>query len=305
MTESGLAGLNLNLLVHLDALLEDGNVTRAAQRVGVTQSAMSHSLAKLRELLDDELVVRRGRRAELTPRAQALQLPLKRTLTDLHRLVRARGRFEPRRIERAFQVACPDFLQVVMGPAAAARFGREAPKASLELLPTERRRHGAMLEAGELDAALGAVLMPAPGLRRAKLYAESFVAVVRKGHPRVRKRLTLETYVALDHALITLGESSGPTWVDDQLRLRGLSRRVVVRTRSFLAAPILVAQSDLVVTAPRRLCEHMARRYPLALFEPPIPLPGYDEELLWHERFDDDPAHKWMRAVLSDAAARA
>jgi DNA-binding transcriptional LysR family regulator len=185
-------------------------------------------------------------------------------------------------------------------PKVAAIVAREAPGVTLELLPTERLRYPLLLEAGDLDFALGAVLTPAPGLRRSKLYSERFACAVRKNHPRLRgKKLSLPTYAALDHILIAIGEGSGPTWVDDQLRIRALKRRIVVRTRSFLAAALLVAESDMILTGPRRLCEWMARRHGLTLFDPPIELPAYEEEVLWHERFDDDPAHRWLRDVLA------
>jgi DNA-binding transcriptional LysR family regulator len=108
----------------------------------------------------------------------------------------------------------------------------------------------------------------------------------------------------MSHVLIAIGENSGPTWVDDQLRLRGHRRRIAVRTRSFLAAPLLVAHSDMILTGPRRLCEYLARPHRLSLFEPPIELPNYDEEVLWHERFDDDRAHRWMREVFALVASR-
>lgn len=302
MTEPRLAALNLNLLVHLDALLQERHVTSAARREGVTQSAMSHSLAKLRAQLDDPLLVRRGRRNELTPRAAALERPLRATLLDLQRLLARRGRFDPRSIERTFALACPDFLSVLVLPAVLETLARRAPGVSLEVVPAARPRYAELLASGELDFALGAVLSPGPGVQRATLYHERFVGLVRKGHPAARS-LTIERYARLGHALITIGETSGPTWVDDQLRLRGLSRRIVLRTRSFLAAPLLVAQTDLVLTAPERLCRYLAQRYPLVLVDVPVELPEYDEELLWHERFDEDPAHRWLRGVFEEAGA--
>lgn len=304
MSDLRLSGVNLNLLVHLDALLELRNVTGAAQRVGVTQSAMSHSLAKLRAQFDDELMLRRGRSNDLTICAEALRLPLRRMLLDLQKLVDQRGKLDPRTIERTFAVACPDFLSVVVLPRVLEAIARQAPGVCLDIVPADRRRYSEMLVSGQLDFALGGVLFPGEGIGRAELYRESFVGLARKGHPLLKRRVTLQRYAAAAHALIAIGESSGPTWVDDQLRLHGLSRRVAVRTRSFLAAPMIVADSDLVLTGPRRLCEHMARRFPLTLFELPIELPAYSEELLWPERFDDDPAHRWVRDIFLEQVER-
>jgi DNA-binding transcriptional LysR family regulator len=302
MSEVHLSGLNLNLLVHLDALLELRNVTRAAHRAGVTQSAMSHSLAKLRSQFSDELLVRRGRSNDLTTGAEALRQPLRRMLLDLQKLVQHRGKLDPRTIERTFAIACPDFLSVLVVPRVIEVVARQAPGVCLDIVPADRRRYAEMLASGQLDLALGGVLFAGEGIVRTTLYRECFVGLVRRAHPLLKKRITLERYAAAPHALISIGESSGPTWVDDQLRLHGLSRRVTVRTRSFLAAPMLVADSDLVLTGPRRLCQHMARSYALKLFELPIELPEYSEEVLWHERFADDPAHRWLRNIFQEQA---
>jgi DNA-binding transcriptional LysR family regulator len=302
MRELNLSAVNLNLLVHLDALVEEGNVTRAAKREGVTQSAMSHSLQKLRELLDDPLLVRHGARNELTSAARALRQPLRKALLDVQRIVRDAGRFDPTTAERLFQCACPDFLSVLLMPKVATRLQRRAPGMDLEIVPNQPLRYPYLLETGEIDFALGGVLPAEPGIRRIKLYTETLACAVRKGHPRVKKRITAEQYARLGHCLITVGESRTPTWVDDRLRRLGLQRRIVVRTRSFLAAPQIVAHSDLVVTGPRRLCEYMAKPFDLQLFEFPLEPISFEEELLWHERAEDDPGHRWMRRVFAEVA---
>ncbi len=305
MRELNLSAVNLNLLVHLDALIEEANVTRAAKREGVTQSAMSHSLQKLREIFDDPILIRHGARNELSSGARALQQPLRKALLDVQRIVRDAGRFDPRTAERLFQCACPDFLSVLLMPKVAARLLRRAPGMNVEIIPNQPLRYTYLLETGEIDFALGGVLPAAPGIRRMKLYTESLVCAVRKGHPRVKnRRVTPEQYARLGHCLITVGESRTPTWVDDKLRRLGLHRRIVLRTRSFLAAPQLVSQSDLILTASRRLCEYMAKHFDLDLLEFPLEPISFDEELLWHERSDDDPGHRWLRGVFADIAAR-
>lgn len=303
MREVNLSAVNLNLLVHLDALLEEGNVTRAAGQTGVTQSAMSHSLQKLRELLDDPLLVRHGSKNELTSAAKALRQPLRKALLNVQRIVRDAGRFDPATAERLFQCACPDFLSVLMVPKVAMRLLRQAPGMDLEIVPNQPPRYAHLLETGEIDFALGGVLPTALTIRRMKLYTETLVCAVRRGHPRAKKRVTPEQYARLGHCLITVGESRTPTWVDDKLRRLGLQRRIVVRTRSFLAAPQIVAHSDLILTCPRRLAEYMAQRFELQLLEFPLEPISFDEELLWHERADDDPGHRWLRGVFAEVAA--
>jgi DNA-binding transcriptional LysR family regulator len=303
MDELSLAGLNLNLLVHLDALLADRSVTQAARRVGVTQSAMSHSLRKLRELTDDDLLVREGRKHVLSKRAEALRPELRRALLDVQRVITSETSFDPLRARRVFRVAAPDFLSVLVLPRLIDVLAREAPGIDLDVVPTQRLRYGWLLETGELDLALGAIMPPGPGIQKIDLFEESFACAVRRGHPDVGRKLDLEAYARLGHLLISIGEDRGPTFVDDQLRLKGLKRRVVARTRSFLAAPMILAQTDLVMTGPRHLLEHLAKDHKLRVLPVPVDLPRYREEVIWHERFANDPAHRWVREQLELIAA--
>jgi DNA-binding transcriptional LysR family regulator len=128
------------------------------------------------------------------------------------------------------------------------------------------------------------------------------VCVVRGDHPSVGDTLDLETYAALPHLLITITDEHSPSWIDTALADRGLTRRVAVRTRYFMSAPLLVAQSDLLLTCPRQLARYFAKLVPLRVLEPPLPLPSYPEQIAWHARFDADPASIWLRSVLVRAA---
>jgi DNA-binding transcriptional LysR family regulator len=299
MTRVDLADVNLNLLVALDALLHERSVTAAARRAHVTPSAMSHSLAELRDLLGDQLLVRAGRGMALTPRAEALALPLHRVLLDAQSIVRDRAAFDPRTADRNFVIAAPDFLAVLILPELVAAIAREAPGVTVELVPSVRRGNAWLLESGELDLALGAVVDEAPGIRRLDLCTEGFACAARKDHPALDgKRLSLDAYVRTPHLLITLGDSARPTWVDEALARIGRRRRVAVRVRHFMAAPLVVARTDLLLTGPSMLIDYFARLVPLEVLPPPIALPTYAEEAYWHERFDADPAHRWLRELV-------
>lgn len=156
------------------------------------------------------------------------------------------------------------------------------------------------LATGELDLGLGASMGPVPGLRREALLTDDFVCLVRRDHPKVRRRLTLRQFVALPHVLISpTGSGSSP--VDEQLAAQGLRRRIALRIRYFLAAPMVVARSDLVLTAPRRLGELFSRHFPLALHEPPVELRPFTLEQIWHERYEADPGHRWLRVRVRAA----
>lgn len=295
-----LSDVNLNLLVALDALLDAGSVTAAAERVGVTQSAMSHALRQLRELLGDPLLVRGAGGLVPTPRAEALRVPIRRALLDLQHALRDPPSFDPATAQRRFMLGAGDYIANVVLPALLER-SLDTPGIDLDVVPfgvPDVPRLGT----GEIDLALAPLVPQAPGLRRAPVFTDGFVCLVRRGHPRVRRRLTLRQLVDLPHVLIS-PTGSGPSFVDDLLAAQGLRRRIALRIRYFLAAPMVVAGSDLVLTAPRRLGEVFARHFDLELHDPPMDLPSFTVEALWHERFDADPAHVWLRERVRAAAS--
>ncbi|MEM9459956.1 MAG: LysR family transcriptional regulator [Myxococcota bacterium] len=299
-----LADINLNLLVALDAVLDADTVTAAARRIGVTQSAMSHSLRQLRQLLDDPLLVRGAGGLVPTPRAQSLRLPIRRALLDLQHALRTPPSFEPATAKRRFRVGAGDYIAYTMLPTLAETC---AATSGIELdvvpfLPVDRPR----LSTGEIDLGIAAFVPPLPGVRRAPVLTDQFACLVRRGHPKVRRRLTLRQFLRLPHVLIS-PTGRGTSQIDTQLRSQGLERRIAIRIRYFLAAAMVVSRSDLVLTAPRRLGELFAEHFAVELHEPPIELAPLTLEMLWHERYEADPAHRWLReqirATSGDRAA--
>ncbi|MFP2927106.1 LysR family transcriptional regulator [Pyxidicoccus sp. 3LG] len=299
---SDLAGINLNLVVALDALLTEANVTRAARRLGVTQSAMSHSLRQLRELLGDALLIRGRGGMMRTPRAEQLAGPLHRGLLELQRALRSEPVFEPRTATRHFTLATGDYFAAALLPELLSLLGREAPGVDLVIRHLIPDTVHTLLESGEVELAVGAFPDPSLSLRQQKLFTEDFVCVVRQGHPAARKGLDLETYLSLPHVLISpRGEGAGA--VDTALAKLGRSRRIALRLPYFLTAPLVVASSDHVLTAPRRLVEPFAGAWPLQVLPPPVALRSFDVLQFWHERFDGDPAHRWLRSRMLQAAS--
>jgi len=298
MSRVNLSDINLNLLVALDALLGERSVSAAAQVTHVTPSAMSHALSQLRELLGDQLLVRAGRGMALTPKAMDLAQPLHRVLLDAQAVLRNGATFDPATARRHFVIAAPDFLATLLLPGLITAIHSEAPGITLEVVPSARRGNAWMLETGELDLALGAIVDDAPGIRRMDLCTEGFSCAVRARHPRIRGSLSADQYARAEHLVITLGDDNRPTWADEALARLGRTRCVTVRVRYFMAAPLIVARTDLVVTAPSMLIRYFASLVPLQVFEPPIPLPTYPEEAYWHDRYQDDPAHRFLRRHL-------
>ena len=196
MRRVDLSNFNLNLLLALDGLLSQRSVTAAAKRVRVTPSAMSHSLSELRHLLGDPLLVRSGRGMVLTPRAEALVSPLHTLLMDAERLLGGGATFDPATTARRFVIAAADFLATLLMPALLDAAAREAPGTSLEIVPSSRRGNAWLLETGDVDLALGAIVDEAPGIRRMDLLTDGFACAARKGHPSIDGALDLDSYVA-------------------------------------------------------------------------------------------------------------
>ncbi len=296
-----LSRVNLNLLVALDALLTEPSVTRAAARLGVTQSALSHTLRQLREVFGDALLVRGRGGMVLTPRAQQLAVPIRRGLVELQRALRNEPVFTPRTATHRFTLATRDYFAFVLLPPLLRLLGQEAPGVDLELRPLEERRVPEQLESGEVDLVITTTVDEAPALRQQRLFQEAFACLVRQKHPEVRGTLTLEQFLRLPHALISpRGEGEGV--VDRELAKHGYSRRIALRLPFFLAAPLAISNSDLVLTAPRRIVENFVRGWPLQILKPPLPLPGFNVVQAWHERYDDDPPHRWLRSMVARAA---
>jgi len=291
---------DLNLLKALDALLQTASVTRAAVAVGLSQPAMSHALARLREDLADPLLVRAGAGYGLTPRAEALRPRVQAALQG------ARGVFEkaepqsPAQLKRTFTLGLADYTELVLLPALTAMLAKQAPGISL-VCKSRLGSPAEVLERGEVDLWFGVDPPEATGLYAQKLVPDSFLCAVRKGHPVLaRGGPTLKQFASMQHVQIAPGERPGGP-LDDLLAARGLSRKVAVRLPHFLVAPLLVAKTDLVLTAPARVLRAFAGQARLHVFAPPLPIPPFTLHQVWHARHHADAAHKWFRERVREA----
>ncbi len=298
MHDVHLGALDLNLLRVLDVLLAERNVSRAATRLGLSQSATSHALGRLRDLFSDPLLVRTRLGMEPTARAMALAPRLRAALVSLETALARTPDFAPDKTQRTFNVATTDYVALVMLPNLAAHLQREAPGVDLWV-----RRPGTAanpLVRDEADVVL-APLRPedaAAGIKTRALFGERFVLVMRKGHPLSKGRITPERFAAARHAFIAPQGTPGGI-VDEVLARHGLTRRVAVAVPDFLVAPHVVAGSDLVLTLAARLAGVLARTLPLHVVGHPLELPHFTVSMLWHARHDADPAHRWFRALVA------
>lgn len=290
---------DLNLLVALDALLAERNVTRAARRLNLSQPALSAQLARLRDLFGDPLFIPAQRGMVPTPRALELQEPLRRVLDDVRGVLVAGSRFDPAAARTTFRIAASDYTQqAVLLPLALAP---DTPGLRFAFRTIDAPNLATQMEEGAVDLALMVPETAPERLRMRVLFDERYVAIVRRDHPAIGATLDLDTFCALDHVIVSPrgGGFVGPT--DAALAAHGRSRRVALSVPGFLIVPEIVARSGMIALVPERLARDAAPR--VRVFEPPVPVPGFSIAMVWHDRTADDPAQRWLRARLVAEAA--
>lgn len=298
MNLNELSTLDLNLLVVLAVVLEEVSVTRAARRLGRTQSAVSHALDRARVVLGDPIVARSGRGLCLTPKAASLVAPLGRVLGEVGEVLRGQDAFVPALATRRFTLHASDYHQIALLPALVARLGREAKGVVLHVKgPISDVVAG--LGAGAADFAFVLGLDAFPELHARRIFSDRFVCLVREDHPAVTRGLDLATFVALPHVLVAPG-GGRVGQVDEALAKRDLTRRVAVTLPHFSVAPRLLSGSDLVMTLPQRVARTLAAGSGLRVLEAPLPIPPIAVHAVWHERVHRDAGHLWMRGLLTE-----
>jgi LysR family nod box-dependent transcriptional activator len=298
-----LTGVDLNLLVALDALIAERSVTRAADRLGLSQPGMSNALARLRKLFGDPLLVREGLTLVPTPRAEALRQPVQEALSLIQQALDDRPGFDPATDQATFVVSCSDYsLLMLIGPLVR-RLAAEAPGLTIQVLP---RAPDAvrLLRDGEADLVIEPVeIMPDAGLPNLRLFADRWLCCVWDGNSEVGDSMTMETYLRLGH-LVYSGVRGHPiSLVDTQLAAAKVPRRIEFTVESFLLAPFLLQGTDLVTVVPERAAGHLRRTADVRFLEPPLHLPSITEMLWWNPRHTLDPAHAWLRARIAEIAA--
>lgn len=296
MSPPRLSSVDLNLLVTLDTLLKEKNVTRAAARLGISQSAMSHTLRRMRTLFDDPLFVSTPRGMVPTPRAQELAGPVERMLKDVEQLL-DQPRFDPSTARRKFTLIASDYVQLVLLPPLLRHLSQHAPGIDLAFR-TARGELGQLLERNDVDLAVGIFHTDLSDGFRQELFQDEFVCLMRADHPASQRPLTLECFLELSHVLVAPRELQDTGVVDAELAKLGKQRRIALSMPQFLVAPYVIAESDLLLTTTTRIAQAVARPFGLRIVRPPLALPGVTISQYWHERRQHDPAHIWLRGLL-------
>lgn len=297
-----LSRIDLNLFTVFDAIYREGGITPASKRLHLSQPAVSHALARLREMLDDPLFERHGNAMVPTPKARALAATIGRSLGSLEHMMQSAGQFDPATSERTFTVAVRESTEIHFLPSLTRRMREEAPNVEIAAVRIERRDLEEDLQSGEIDLGVDVGLPLSLDVRREQINAEPLVVLARKDHPALSNGLDMDTYLAMDHVLVTRRRRGGG-YEDVVLNRLGFTRRIRLRCQQHAAASEVVSQSDLLVTMTRNQAELANRHHDNRILPFPAEAAPLESFVYWHANVNDDPANIWFRRLLIDALA--
>jgi DNA-binding transcriptional LysR family regulator len=303
--------LDLNLLRVFDAVMAEGSLTRAAERLAMTQPAASHALKRLHAAVGEDLLLRTAFGMRPTPRAEALWPQVRAALSQLQGALSPRS-FDPRRDAANFNIAMADATAAMLLPGLVSAIESEQALANIRVLPLTTRDPRRLVEAGDADLAVGYFPTAIPAivaegadatLHHRQLYASEYVCVMRRDHPLADQELTLDAFVEAHHLLVSFsGRPHG--FVDEALAALGRQRRIMLTVNQFATAGSIVARSDLLTVLPVQFLPATGAEHRLAQKTLPMQVAPIRVEMMWHLRKEDDPAHRWLRERLVEAAAR-
>lgn len=293
--------LDLNLLRLFDAVMQTGSVSRAAQHLGLTQSAASNGLARLRDVLGDPLFIRRPGGVEPTARARDLAEPVADALSALRAAIDGQSRFDPAAVDAEVVIGTSDHAELVLAPLLVARLETAAPHLAVTFRHCDRSDALALVDDGGVQLALGVLPEPPARMTRQFLRREGFAVLMRPGHPAAATDFTLDAYLAGRHMLVS-AVASRMGAVDRLLTERGLQRRLGPVVSHHLAAGAMLLCSDLLLTLPQSVAHVLMRAF--GLVERPVPLEMRAVRLamIWHRRNDEAPLHRWLRREVAQLA---
>ncbi|MGH8807443.1 MAG: LysR family transcriptional regulator [Noviherbaspirillum sp.] len=286
--------VDLNLFTVFEAIYTEGSVTRASQKLNLTQPAISHALGRLRQMFDDPLFVRQGHAMVSTPLARNIIEPIRRSLRGFEVTLSGLDRFDPASTPKRFNIALRDVLEATILPPLMLRVRQSAPLVDIAASHVERRELESELAAGTLDGAIDVLLPLASEVMHTRIYQDSTVVVARKGHPTIDGVLDLDTYLKQDHILAS-SRRRGPGLEDFELSRFGLERHVRLRCQHYFAACRVVSQTDLLLTMPGRYAQIANKQFGNQILPFPMEVPAFDVFLYWHANVDNDPANRWFR----------
>ncbi|WP_020583449.1 LysR family transcriptional regulator [Endozoicomonas elysicola] len=306
-----IARVDLNLMVYLDVLLRERNVTRAAEQLGITQPAMSNGLRRLRELFGDPLLIRTSEGMTPTERALELQPLIRDALLAMEKTIQPKEKFDPQNSQRVFRIMASDYAESTLIPLVLKQVRSLAPYVTLDVLtPSDVSFHD--VEQGWIDMAINRFDSLPQSFYQSRVWQDDFSCVVSKENP-ILKNFTLDSYLEAQHIWASktgmgIGVGVNPEdvqrlgWVDEALAAVGKKRKISVFTRHYQVAMLLSAQNDLIATLPSRLADIERFNSSLAVVRPPFEVPPFDLSMAWSPLLHHDSAHQWLRNIIKSEA---
>ncbi len=292
--------IDLNLLIVFDVVMQERNLTRAGRRLGLSQPAASHALARLRHMLHDDLFIRTPDGMRPTPRAEQMAQPVRDALREL-RITLEPEAFDPASSTREFSLAVNNYAARALVPTLARIVGKLGPRVSLDINPIGLREVLDQLDAGGMDVALSTLVDGGERFKCVRVMDDDFVALLDGSHPAAEEAvLSAERLADIPHIAIT-STGDDTSFIDDALEQRGLTRTIATRV-PFLSVVLMLVGSDRLAVVPRRVADDLARICPLVGRELPFPSPRIVLSMIWHRRLDNHAAHRWLRDMIKASA---
>ena len=290
---------DLNLLLVFDAVLAEGSISRAAARLDLSQPAVSNALARLRKATGDRLFVRLANGVAPTPHAQAIAGPIREALTAIGAALGSPQEFDATTSERDFSIHITDLGEAFFLPRLLARLNRNAPRVRLRNLALSTDEAREALRGGALDLTIGNLPDFEAGFYQQRLFRDRYVCIVSRDHPSIGTRLTARQFAAAGHAIAMPG-GTGHGIIERTLVAHGLESRIALRVQNFLVLPSIVATSDLIAIVPHSVGSQISPQDAVKLLPVPVAIPDFDVRQCWHERYHDDPGHRWLRQQFAE-----
>jgi DNA-binding transcriptional LysR family regulator len=295
--------IDLNLLVLFDALIAEGNVTRASRRVHLSQPAMSAALKRLRETFSDPLLVRGERGMEPTRKAKELIGPVRDALARIEAIVTPSVHSDVASVERSFVVAGSEYVSLVVLPALGRELEMLAPKISLSVVNLDPSDPLAPLDSGSVDLVIAAYSGERPNIHSRILFSDKYVCIARKDHPVIRGRLSMAQFVAASHVVIRRQTGGLGGIVDDLFSQMGTPRKTAVTLPGLLAGPRIVMETDFIMATANRVATALRKEFPLQVLAHPVRRDRFEVSQFWHQRMMSDVVHRWLRELISRVCA--
>jgi DNA-binding transcriptional LysR family regulator len=289
-----LKNIDLNLLLIFDCIYQEESITGAGERMGRTQSAISHALDRLRNLFDDPLFVRTSNKMRPTPRAQQLAGPIQMALKNIQDVLVLPDQFAPEKLDRSFTISMSDYCETVILPPLMRLLSQQAPFVKLEVLAPATSDPQQGLDSGVFDLIIGNKDV-SRGIFQQKLFDDEFVCMVSSDHQEIRSELTLEKYQTASH--IIFAPSGRKDRLENSLKKHGIKRNVALQVPHILVIPQILKHTPYLVTLPRKLAEALDVTF-LRTLQPPLKLPSIPVMQYWHEAMNIDPSHRWLRKMI-------